>query len=177
MKMKERVRSNLLNPLPVALVGALVDGRPNFLVIGYIAPFNFGKHIFFSLYKKRFTRIGIHENMTFSVNIPDQTLLEKVDICGNKSGRNYDKSSLFEIFYGELGTAPMIVDCPLNMECRVVEMLDYDPNEGVIGEVVGSYANRDMLVEGKLDLREVKPIIWATSGDFNYYTLGNRIET
>ena len=171
------MRGNVLNPLPVALVGALVDGKPNFLVIGYIAPFNFGKHIFFSLYKKRYTRIGIHENMTFSVNIPNQSLMEKVNICGSKSGRNYDKSSLFEVFYGEVGTAPMISDCPLNMECRVAEILDYDPNEGIIGEVVTSYVNRDTLVEGKLDLREVNPIIWTIGGDFNYYAIGSRIET
>ena len=47
---KQKVRGNLLSPLPVALVGALVNGKPNFLVIGYISPFNFGKHIFFSLF-------------------------------------------------------------------------------------------------------------------------------
>ncbi|MFW9977808.1 MAG: flavin reductase family protein [Candidatus Thorarchaeota archaeon] len=175
--MKEVVRGNLLNPLPVALVGSMVDNRPNFLVIGYISPFNFGKHIFFSLYKKRYTRIGIHENMTFSVNIPSKDMLEKVNICGSKSGRDYDKSSLFEVFYGELDTAPMISDCPLNMECRVTEILDYDPNDGIIGEVVASYADQDVLLDGKMDLRKVQPMIWAIGGDFNYYSIGNRIET
>jgi flavin reductase (DIM6/NTAB) family NADH-FMN oxidoreductase RutF len=68
--MKHELKKNLLSPLPVVLVGATVDDRPNYLVIGYVAPFNFGKHIFFSLYKKRYTRIGIHQNKTFSVNIP-----------------------------------------------------------------------------------------------------------
>ncbi len=68
--MKQELEGNLLSPLPVALVGALVNDHPNYLVIGYISPFNFGKHIFFSLYKKRYTRIGIHEQQTFSVNVP-----------------------------------------------------------------------------------------------------------
>ncbi|MFW9851236.1 MAG: flavin reductase, partial [Candidatus Thorarchaeota archaeon] len=88
---KQEVRGTLLSPLPIALVGARVNGKPNFLVIGYISPFNFGKHIFFSLYKKRYTRIGIHENGTFSVNIPSENILEQTGICGSKSGRDFDK--------------------------------------------------------------------------------------
>ena len=173
--MKQEIKGNVLNPLPVALIGALVNGRPNYLVIGYISPFNFGKHIFFSLFKKRYTRIGILEQMTFSVNIPSENLLEKVKLCGSKSGRDYDKSSLFDTFYGELQTAPMIRESPLNMECKVTEILDYEANDGIIGEVVGSYADEQVLTDGKLDLRKAHPLVWATGGDFNYYQLGNRI--
>lgn len=58
--MKREFEGNPLSPLPVALVGAMVDGRSNYLVIGYISPFNFGRHVFFSLFK-RYTRIGIQE--------------------------------------------------------------------------------------------------------------------
>lgn len=172
---KREVTGNLLSPLPIALVGALVNGKPNYLVIGYICPFNFGKHIFFSLYKKRYTRIGILENGTFSVNIPSVSLLDRTEICGSKSGRDYDKSSIFESFYGKLKTAPMIKESLINIECKVSEVLDYDPNEGIIGEVIQSYANQNILTDGKLDMRKVNPFVWATGGDFGYYTLGERI--
>jgi flavin reductase (DIM6/NTAB) family NADH-FMN oxidoreductase RutF len=173
--MKQEFAENLLSPLPAVLVGAMVSGRPNYLVIGYISPFNFGKHIFFSLYKKRFTRIGIHENKTFSVNIPSEDLLAEMEICGSKSGRDIDKSSLFETFYGELKTAPMISRCPINIECELTEVLDYDPNDGIIGRVVKSYADPQYIVEGKLDFRKIHPSLWATGGDFNYYRLGDRL--
>jgi flavin reductase (DIM6/NTAB) family NADH-FMN oxidoreductase RutF len=173
--MKQEFKENLLSPLPVVLVGAIVNGRPNYLVIGYICPFNFGKHIFFSLYKKRYTSIGIHENKTFSVNIPSEDLLAETNICGSKSGRDIDKAKLFDNFYGELKTAPMIQQCPINIECEVAEILDYDPNEGIIGRVIKSYADPECLTDGKLDWRKVHPIIWATGGDFNYYRLGERI--
>lgn len=172
---KQKLKGNLLNPLPVALVGALVDGKPNYLVIGYIAPFNFGKHIFFSLYKKRHTRIGIHENGTFSVNIPSIQILPETQICGSKSGRDFDKSSLFETFFGTTGTAPMIRQCPINMECRVTEILDYEPNEGIIGEVVGSYIDSGCLTDGKLDLRKVDAFVWATGGDYSFYRVSERV--
>ncbi|MHA1987418.1 MAG: flavin reductase family protein [Promethearchaeota archaeon] len=172
---KQTINGNLLSPLPAVLVGALVNNRPNYLVIGYIAPFNFGKHIFFSLYKKRYTRIGIHENRTFSVNIPTENLLSKTDLCGSKSGRDFDKSKIFDSFYGELKTAPMIKQCPINIECQVAEILDYDPNEGIIGKVIKSYVNSQFLTKDKLDWRKIHPILWATGGDFNYYKLGDRI--
>lgn len=173
--MKKALDSNLLSPLPIVLIGSLVDGHPNFLVIGYSAPFDFGKHLFFSIYKKRHTLKGILEHKTFSVNIPSVALVDRVEICGSKSGREIDKSSLFEIFYGELKTVPMIEDCPISIECEVVEMLDYGQNYGVIGKVVKSYVEQACLVEDKLDMRLVQPILWATGGDFNYYHLGERI--
>ncbi len=172
---KEEIEGNLLSPLPAVLVGSLTNGHPNYLVIGYIAPFDFGKHIFFSLYKKRYTRIGIHENRTFSVNIPSEDLLEKVKVCGSHSGRDYDKGSIFDTWYGELKTAPMIHECPINIECEVAEILDYDPNEGIIGRVIKSYADSQYITDGKLDWRMVHPLIWVTGGDFNYYRLGDRI--
>lgn len=168
---------NLLSPLPVVLVGANVGGRPNYLVIGYISPFDFGKYIFFSLFKKRYTSIGIHENMTFSVNIPTENILEKTNICGSKSGRDIDKASLFENFYGDLKTAPMIRECPINIECEVSEILDYDRNEGIIGRVIKSYVDEKYVEDGKLDFRKIHPILWATGGDYNYYALGKRLET
>lgn len=174
--MKKAIDDNLLSPLPVVLVGALVNGRPNYLVIGYIAPFNFGKHVFFSLYKKRYTRAGIADNGTFSVNIPSQSMLRQIRICGTRSGRDIDKAVLFENFYGELKTAPMIKECPVNIECEVTEILDYDPNEGIVGRVVASYVDTQYLVDGKMDFRRVCPVLWATGGDFNYYSLGERLE-
>ncbi|MFX0108551.1 MAG: flavin reductase family protein [Candidatus Hodarchaeota archaeon] len=173
--MKQEIDGNILSPLPIALVGSLVNGKPNYLVIGYISPFNFGKHVFFSLYKKRYTRIGILENRTFSVNIPSENLLSETQICGSRSGRDFDKSTLFENFYGSLKTAPMISQCPLNMECEVVDILDYDPNEGIIGKVVQSYVTEECLTEGKIDLRKVNAFTWASRIDNKYYRLGTRL--
>ena len=96
LTMKQEFSANFLSPLPIALIGALVDGHPNFLVIGYSAPFNFGKHLFFSIYKKRYTLKGILEHKAFSVNIPHTGMAEVTDYCGIVSGKNRDKSKLFE---------------------------------------------------------------------------------
>ncbi len=53
---KHEINCNLLSPLPVILVGALVKGRPNFLVIGYSCPFDFG-----SIFSSVCLKLVIHE--------------------------------------------------------------------------------------------------------------------
>ncbi len=70
----------------------------------------------------------------------------------------------------------MIQNCPLNMECEVTEILDYDSNEGIIGKVIKSYANSECFSNGKLDIWRVNPLIWATGDDHNYYKLGERLQ-
>lgn len=174
---KKEYKGNILNPLPVALVGTLINGRPNYCVIGYIAPFNFGKHIFFSLYNKRYTYTGIVENKTFSVNMPSEDLVKELQICGSKSGRDMDKSLLFNTFYGELKTAPMISECPLNMECEVTDIIHYDTGEGVIGGVVRSYATSDFFDDGVFNMKKARLLIWTTGADASYYRLGERIKS
>jgi flavin reductase (DIM6/NTAB) family NADH-FMN oxidoreductase RutF len=175
--MKQSVEGNILSPLPVVLIGAIVNERPNYMVVGYICPFDFGKYIFLSLYKKRYTRIGIHENKTFSVNIPSVSLLAETNICGSKSGRDVDKGELFDTFFGGLKTAPLIQQCPINIECELADVLDYGDNEGIVGRVIQSYADSQYIEEGKLDFRKIHPIIWTTGGDYNYYSLGERLES
>jgi flavin reductase (DIM6/NTAB) family NADH-FMN oxidoreductase RutF len=175
--MKREFDGNVLSPLPIVLLGTLIDGKPNYCVIGYISPFDFGNHVFFSLYKKRYTRVGIQENKTFSVNVPSEAIVNEVNICGSKSGRDFDKSTLFETFYGELETAPMIRECPLNMECRVTDVLDYDPNEGIIGKVVKSYVDAGLVKADVIDMGNAGLFAWTIGGDFGFYRLGERITT
>jgi flavin reductase (DIM6/NTAB) family NADH-FMN oxidoreductase RutF len=176
--MKQQFEKHQLYPLPAVLVGALVDKKPNFLVIGYICPFAFGRFIFFSMYRKRYTYNGIKENRSFSVNVPTEDMLKEMYICGSKSGRNYDKSSLFDVFYGDLKTAPMIKECPINIECKVSEIITREEGEGVIGRVIKSYVNKDCLTKGALDITKVNPLLWSQgAGDNLYYSLGHPLIT
>lgn len=175
--MKKEYEGNVVSPLPVVLVGANVEGRPNYLVIGYCSPLDFGKQVFFSICKKRHTAVGIIENRTFSVNVPSVNLMDKVEICGSKSGRDLDKSELFDTFYGYLKTAPMISECPLAMECEITEIVDTEQSHGVIGRVVRSYVNEELLKDEKtIDMASANLFVWTIGGDFNYYRLGKRIE-
>ncbi len=75
--------------------------------------------------KRHYTNTGIRKNGTFSVNIPSAEMVKETDYCGLLSGKDVDKAELFENFYGKLWTAPMIEECPLNIECRLIKTVTF----------------------------------------------------
>jgi flavin reductase (DIM6/NTAB) family NADH-FMN oxidoreductase RutF len=114
----------------------------------------------------------------FSVNLPSTDMLAVTDYCGIVSGRDVDKAALFTSFYGELGTAPMIESCPVNLECRVIKDFAVEHRHIFVGRVVETYADEAYVVEregrkGIADMRELDPIIYAL--DNRYYRIGEPI--
>jgi flavin reductase (DIM6/NTAB) family NADH-FMN oxidoreductase RutF len=61
------------------------------------------------------------------------------------------------------------------MECKVSDIVDYDPNTGIIGEVIKSYVDPGILVNGVADVQKARLITWTAGDDFAYYCLGERI--
>ena len=167
---------NVLYPTPTVLVGAIVEGKPNFLTIAHIGIVNHAKPflISMSLGKVHFTNAGIKENEAFSVNLPSENLVVKTEYVGMFSGKKTDKSGVFEIFYGELAKAPMIEDCSLNMECKLYDVYDTPTHDLFIGEIVETYAEESILSEGKVDIAKVKPLLFDMSS-IKYWSLGESI--
>lgn len=162
-----------LYPMPVILVGANIGGKANYLTVAYCGIVqHVPAMIEVTLTRTHHTCGGIRENGTFSVNIPSETMAQATDYCGIASGRDTDKSVLFETFYGKLETAPMIRQCPLNLECRLADTLDYGgTNEVFIGEIVEVYAAEEYLTDGLPDIRKIKPIIFSMH-DNTYWKVG-----
>ena len=162
-------------PMPVSLVGSHVDGKPNFLAVAWFSMVSYKPpRIAISLGKGHYTNPGIKENKTFSVCLPSEDMAEITDYCGIVSGKKADKSTIFDLFYGELKTAPMIRDCPLNMECTLVEIVESSLNEVFIGEIVGTYTEESFLTDGKLDFKKMKPLI-LSQPDTSYWRLGEPV--
>jgi len=127
-----------------------------------------------SLGKGHYTNPGIKENETFSVCLPSEDMVEITDYCGIVSGKKTDKSGIFDVFYGELRTAPMIKDCPLCVECKLDKVVDNGRNEMFIGQIMGVYTEERFLTEGKLDFNKMKPLI-LSQPDTSYWKLGEKI--
>jgi flavin reductase (DIM6/NTAB) family NADH-FMN oxidoreductase RutF len=162
-------------PMPVSLVGTHVNGKPNFLAVAWFTMASYKPpRISITLGKGHYSNPGIKENQTFSVCLPSEDMVEVTDYCGIVSGKKNDKSRIFDLFYGELKTAPMIKDCPLNMECKLVEIVESGLNEIFIGEIVGTYTEEKFLTDGKLDFRKMKPLI-LSQPDTSYWRLGEPI--
>jgi flavin reductase (DIM6/NTAB) family NADH-FMN oxidoreductase RutF len=95
----EYIQTGSYVPLPAApivLVGALVDGKPNFTTAAFVAGMNARPAVVgVSLNKNHYTPRGMIANGTFSLNIPGTEDVVKADYCGLVSGRNADKSRIF----------------------------------------------------------------------------------
>jgi flavin reductase (DIM6/NTAB) family NADH-FMN oxidoreductase RutF len=137
-----------------------VNGKPPILALG--------------LNQRHYTPVGIQEAQTFSVNIPSVDLVAETDYCGLVSGRAADKSGVFELFYGELETAPMIKTCPVCMECRLWDVVTLPTHYLVLGEVVAVYSDPACLTDGKPDIRKLKPFV-LTMPDNRYWAVGEQI--
>ena len=151
---------NLLFPVLPVLVGANVNGKPNYITIGGIGWLCYNA-MSISVGRKQYTNAGITENGTFSINQPTTSMVKKLDYCGLHSGSKVDKSALFENFYSELQTAPMIKECPINIECRVVQIMERPVHTIFIGEVVTIYLEEDYLMEGMPDVFKIDPVLVA----------------
>lgn len=170
---KEKIGNNFFIPMPVVLVGAQVDGRANFMTVGWCSRVNAAPPmIACAIGNSHFTPKGIAETKTFSVNIPPRSLVEKTDYCGIVSGAKTDKSEVFEIFYGGLETAPMISECPVTIECSLVRTVPLQTNSIYIGEIAGVYADGRVIKNGKADFTEIDPV-FLTMPDNNYWSLGD----
>jgi len=161
-----------LYPMPVTLVGATVNGKPNYLTIAHVGIMDHAR-VSLSMGKSHYTNDGIRENGTFSVNIAPERLVKETDYCGLVSGRKADKARLFDTFYGELETAPMIEGCPINMECRLVQTVDMPKHDVFIGEVVQAYCDEECFEGDVVDFSKVHPILFAMY-DRSYFKLGER---
>ena len=172
-KMKPIGKVNALYPTLTTIVGATVNGKPNFLAIAHVGIMNHGtpQYLSFGISKSHFTNQGIIENKAFSVNIPSRSQVVETDYVGLVSGKKTDKSAVFELFYGETKTAPMIRTCPVVMECRLDRTFDFDTHDVFIGEIVETYASEDVLSESKIDISKVDPLLFDMSS-VKYWSLG-----
>ena len=164
---------NALYPMPTTLVGATVRSKPNFLAVAHVGILNHGspQYLSIGLHKNHYTNIGIHENRTFSICLPSEALLVETDYCGIMTGKKTDKAALFDVFYGEQKTAPMIRQCLVNMELRLFDVLDFSAHDIFVGELVQTYADQSVISEGSIDIAKLKPLLFDMASK-KYWSLG-----
>jgi flavin reductase (DIM6/NTAB) family NADH-FMN oxidoreductase RutF len=129
--------------MPVVLVGSEVAGKPAYLTAAWVTQVESTPPKIAVALAHHHTNLGIEANDEFSINVPGKKLVEKTDYCGMVSGNRIDKSLIFENFKGELLHAPMIKECPVTMECRVVQKVAVGRHTLYVGEVVGVYRDMD----------------------------------
>jgi len=167
--------TTLVLPTPAFLIGTSVDGQPNFMAAAWSGVVNSDPPmISVAVRPARHTHLGISRNSTFSVNVPSVDLIRETDYCGIRSGSKVDKVAVckFKIFYGKLDTAPLIEQCPVNLECRVVQTLELGSHTLFIGQVEETHISDDCLMDGKPDIGKIQPLIYAPEPARQYFAFG-----
>lgn len=148
-----------LYPKPMTVIGAEVEGKVNWLVVGHTGIIGHDR-ILVSMSKQHYTNQGIKKLKKFSINLVSREMLPKADYVGSVSGASVDKSDVFAYHIGENGT-PVIDASPLTMECNVVDTYKTDGFDNFICAVVNTYAAPDVLdSNGKLDYTRLKPVLF-----------------
>ncbi len=167
--------STILYPMPALLIGAEVDGKPSFMVAAWSGiACSEPPMLTVAFQPHRNTLKGVKQNRTFSVNVPSVSLMKETDFCGIYSGKSEDKLAMtgFEVFYGNTKGAPMIAQCPVNLECTVVVTVELGSHDLVVGEIKEVHVNDDALgPDGKPDPAKIDPLIF-TVPDRSYRRLG-----
>ena len=154
-----------LYPKPMTVVGAEVEGKMNWLVVGHTGIIGHDR-ILLSMSKSHYTNQGIRKSKKLSVSLVSREMLPKADYVGSVSGASVDKSEVFEYHIGENGT-PVIDISPLTMECNVVDIYETDGFDNFICSVVNTYVSPDVLGDnGRPDYTRLKPVLF----DFQTYS-------
>jgi len=162
-------------PVPTVLVGTIVDDKVNFNTVGNCGIISMHPAtVYISSNKNHYTNIGIIKNGVFSINFPSHKSVIKTDYCGLVSGKDVDKSKVFDVFYGESEVAPMIEECPVCLECKTIEHIEVNGMDVFIAEVMQSFIDEDCIIEGKPDIKLIDPIIYTMKD--NYHRIGERME-
>jgi flavin reductase (DIM6/NTAB) family NADH-FMN oxidoreductase RutF len=165
----------LLYPNPAVIIGANVDGKPNFMTAAWCGvACSEPPMISVGIRPSRYTFGGIRQNMTFSVSIASANLVAETDYCGIQSGSEADKAKVcgFKVFYGKTATAPLIEECPVNLDCRVVHILDLGSHALIVGRIEDTYVSEECLTDGKPDAAKIKPFAFVGG---QYVTMGESV--
>ena len=160
-----------LYPTPLMIVGAMVNGQPNWVLVGHMGIMGHDR-IMVSPAKSHYTNQGIRDTRVLSVNIVDEALLPKADYVGCVSGSKTDKSKVFSYSIGQ-NNAPLIDEAKLSMECTVENIYETKGFDNFILKIDHTYAEESILNEsGKIDYGVFKPILFEMPG-YTYLKTGD----
>lgn len=160
--------------MPVIIVASKDGNKINFATHGMYGQLSYEPPlIYISVMKEHLTAKIINKIKKFSINIPNTELLEKIRYCGSISGMQKDKSQVFDVFYGK-NDVPMISKCPVNLNCKVYDIIDTKDMLVFIAQVMELYSDEGCLVDNQLIASKVDPLICTIQGKF--YNMGTELE-
>lgn len=161
-----------INPMPVTVASAVVDGRVNHLAVGWITRVNLNPPMLaMGLNRHHYTNKGIRANREVGVTIPSEDQIRAVDYVGVTSGTSTDKSGVFDVFYGSLAHAPLIRGSVVTLACRLVQTVELPSHDLFVAEIVEAYAGEGILIDDAPSIEKLRPLT-LTMPDNRYWGVG-----
>lgn len=163
MPKKEAQKKGALQPMAKVIVSCRgKDGKDNALVVGYCGNCSFAPPmVMVGIVPSRFSHHLVKESGCFVVNIAEKSYKDTFDYLGSVSGRDCDKLAEKNVKTenGKVVNAPVLTDCPVNIECTVVDSIVTGSHEMFIGKVEYVHADESLLnSDGTIDFSKIDMI-------------------
>lgn len=167
----------ILYPVPVVMVSCgSMEGEKNIITIAWTGTINTDPAMtYISIRPSRHSYNIIKETGEFVINLTNKQLAFATDYCGVKSGRDINKFKEMKLTpeKGIKVNCPVIKESPINIECKVKDIIELGSHHMFLGEVVANQADKKYMDEkGKFHFEQSNPICYSHG---QYYTLGENL--
>jgi flavin reductase (DIM6/NTAB) family NADH-FMN oxidoreductase RutF len=149
--------------------------KSNILTIAWTGTINTDPAMtYISVRPSRYSYDIIKETGEFVINVTTEELAYATDWCGVKSGRDFDKFAEMKLTKEKTPhlNCPAIAESPINIECKVKDIVHLGSHDMFIAEILGSMADEKYMDEtGRFDFAASKPICYSHG---EYYGLGKK---
>ncbi len=168
--------STLLAPVSPTMVTCGTMEHPNIITIAWTGIVNSNPPMtYISVRPSRYSHQIIRDSGEFVINLTPSLLVRQADLCGVKSGRDTDKFALTGLtaIPANQVSAPMIEECPINLECRVTSVQTLGSHDMFLAEIVGVNADEEYLdQDGKLHMERCGLAAYVHG---EYFTIGKKV--
>ena len=170
---------NMLYPLPAVMVScALAGERPNIITVAWTGTVcSSPAMVSISVRPERHSYHMIRETGEFVINLTTEELVRAADYCGVRSGRDVDKFEEMRLtpLKASRVAAPLIGESPVNIECRVEQVLGLGSHHMFLASVLAVDVDESWMNEkGKLELNKAGLAVYSHG---EYFALGKRLGT
>lgn len=136
-------------PRAIVLVTTVDEnGKPNIVPVTFHTPVSHKPPLVaIALDRASYSLKSIKKTKEFVINIPPRKLRRHAMYCGYSSGRNVDKFERTKLTPEPAKKAkpPVIGECIAHLECKLVDQLETGDKTLLLGEIIASYADRDII--------------------------------
>jgi flavin reductase (DIM6/NTAB) family NADH-FMN oxidoreductase RutF len=165
-------------PTPAGLITSVdPTGKANIITLGEVCNLSISKPVIvgIAIAKPRYSHTLISRSGEFVVNIPTAAMVEKVDRCGSMSGRNVDKFKVVGLtaIPAEKVAPPLIAECPINLECKLLSVQEIGDHDLFQGEVLVQHVDEAVLDgDGRICVEKLNTLCYVLG---EYWSLGAKL--